>query len=96
MFASDSGVLKQRAWPNARCSPWVVPNTPPLPSTLGEHRLAGVGHVLAEHPDPLVGGHLLVQRALDRLAHRHRLAVAVAARRVAGIGEVGQRHDLGR
>ena len=34
MLASDSGVLKQRPCPNARCSPNVVPNTPPLPSTL--------------------------------------------------------------
>ena len=33
MFASASGVLKQRAMPNSRCSPSVVPNTPPLPST---------------------------------------------------------------
>ena len=33
MFASASGVLKQRASPNARCKPNVMPNTPPLPGT---------------------------------------------------------------
>ena len=33
MLASARGVLKQRAIPNSRWSPWVVPNTPPFPST---------------------------------------------------------------
>ena len=46
-----------------------------------EHRLAGVGHVLAEDADALVGRHQLVQRALDRLAQRHRLAALVAVGR---------------
>ena len=40
-----------------------------------EHGLARVGDVLAEHTDALVFCHLLVQRALDRLAERDDLAV---------------------
>ena len=43
---------------------------------LGEHGLAGVGHVLAEDPDALVGRHGLVQRAVDGLAEGDGLAVA--------------------
>ena len=82
MFASDSGVLKQRAWPKARCSPCVVPNTPPLPSTFESTSLAGVGDVLAEHPDALVGLHHLVQRPLDGLAERDDVAALVGGRRV--------------
>ena len=74
MFASASGVLKQRASPNARCSPNVMPNTPPLPGTSSMHVRVGVGDVLAEHADAFVARHLLVQREPDRLAERDRLA----------------------
>ena len=41
---------------------------------VGQHRLAGVGHVLAEDPDALVGRHHLVQRAPDGLAEGDHLA----------------------
>ena len=65
---------------------------------VGEHRLAGVGHVLAEHPDALVGRHLLVQRALDGLAQRHAIAAVVGGRRRRE-GQAGRRRssvtDLG-
>ena len=60
-----------------RCSPNVMPNTPPLPGTSSMTCGIGVGDVLAEHADALVGRHLLVQRQADRLAERDRLAGVV-------------------
>ncbi len=81
MFASASGVLKQRASPNARCRPNVMPNTPPLPGTSSMTCGIGVGDVLAEHADAFVERHLLVQREPDRLAERDELGVG---RRPAG------------
>ena len=93
MFASASGVLKQRASPNARCSPNVMPNTPPLPGHLVDHVRVGVGDVLAEHADAFVARHLLVQREPDRLAERDGLGV-VGAVRFAGI--VGHGHRARR
>ena len=75
MFASASGVLKQRASPNARCSPNVMPNTPPLPGHLVDDVRVGVGDVFAEHADAFVARHLLVQREPDRFAERDDVGV---------------------
>ena len=54
---------------------------------VGEHDFPGIGDVLAEHPDALVGRHLLVQRALDRFAERHRFAVGARVPLGADVGE---------
>ena len=67
---------------------------------LGQQRLAGVGHVLAEDADALVGRHLLVQRAPDGLAHRHPLTgLGIGLRTGLGVGIVhrlddGQHRDV--
>ena len=93
MFASASGVLKQRASPNARCSPNVMPNTPPLPGTSSMHVGVGVGDVLAEHADAFVARHLLVQREPDRLAERDDLGVGRVPRGSPGSSTTGQRPE---
>ena len=70
MFASASGVLKQRASPNARCKPERDAEHAALARDLVDHVGIGVGDVFAEHADAFVARHLLVQRQPDRLAER--------------------------
>ena len=62
----------------------------------GDDVLTGVSDVLAENADPLVRGHLLVQRALDRLAERNdfRIIGRVVGGR-ARPGDHGKRDLLG-
>ncbi len=49
----------------------------PFAFYVGQHRLPGVGHVLAEHPDALVLLHLLVEGAPDGFSEGDHLAGAV-------------------
>ncbi len=68
-----------------------MPNTPPFPALRRDVRL-GVGDVLAEHADPFVGCHLLVQREPDGLAERHAVVLASGGGGGSrGHGMVGQR-----
>ena len=93
MSASASGELNTRSLPKARCRPCVTLKTPALAGDRLERRLAAaVGHVLAEHDDPRVARHFVLQRAVDRGDHRVGLAVGH------GVGaERGRRRiDVGR
>ena len=72
MLASASGVLKQRACAERALQAVGGAEHAALALDVVEQRLAGVGDVLAEHPDALVGRHHLVQRAPDRLAEGDR------------------------
>ena len=65
--ASEIGVSSTRSWPYFVDSPAV-----------GSGR-AGIGDVLAEQEHPVVGPQCLVEREVERLAHRHLFLVHVPA-----------------
>ena len=77
MLASASGVLYAPGQTEAALETEGGAEHPALSLHVGQHRFAGVGDVLAEHPDAFVLLHLFLEGAPDGFAEGDDLALAV-------------------